>query len=502
MTYILEQNKMAFDAAFVQFTGSARPVEPLSLGYHHPDQEILNNTETFRTIDQEGRQFDMILEYSDHATELSNFMQASVKQGDVLTDSMYRILGVEMKALSQTTTTPYDALPALESLDGNMSRRELTIAMENMVTDAIKGIWEKLRDAFLSIHKKIKDWYLKAWDGSVRLQKQAEALKARAEQLNTPPKEPSFEMGGVKLLNIAGKVPAPSELIQALGSIETVSNTILTKTAENYNKLFDRWKPVLDSLIEQAKKMKGSDSAPDDQGKPKVGMGDAFGGIDTVQATTGASITNGAGGQFTSNGEVNKFVQELNADWSESMKNIGIDQVIQDARWDKEGVEVKRSKFELPGGFMIVATNPVDQQGKGLTVADYSSLKTAYTFAIASVVNPPKEVDDNGSFKTLNSTEITNICDNVINQCKVFLNYKLLYQQRDRSTENLVKQMEQHVSSTGNLVGTGSTHVKNTIQTTMALIKKLNGGEAAWCKYTMQVLNKSINYCKGSLSQY
>ena len=121
---------------------------------------------------------------------------------------------------------------------------------------------------------------------------------------------------------------------------------------------------------------------------------------------------------------------------------------------------------------------------------------------MASVVNPPKEVDDNGSFKTLNSTEITNICDNVINQCKVFLNYKLLYQQRDRSTENLVKQMEQHVSSTGNLVGTGSTHVKNTIQTTMALIKKLNGGEAAWCKYTMQVLNKSINYCKGSLSQY
>lgn len=493
---------MAFDAPFVQFTGSARAVEPLSLGFHHNDQEILDNTETFRTIDQEGRQFDMILESSDHATELSNFMQASAKQGDPLTDSMYRMLGIEMKALHKTTQTPYDALPALESLDGHMSRRELTMAMENVVTDAVKGMWEKIRDAFLSIHKKIKDWYLKAWDGSVRLQKQAETIKARAEQLNTPPKEPSFEMGGVKLLNIGGRVPEPSALISALGQVETVTNVILVKTAEDYTKLFEQMKNPLNELIEQAKKMKGSDSAPDENGKAKVGMGDAFGGINDSQVSSGTNFSNAAGGSFVSSGEVNKFVKALNEDFDSSMKAIGIDQPLQDQRWDKEGVKVMRSKTEYPGGFMLVTTMPVDRKDQGLTIADYSGLKSAYTFAIASVVNPAKDIDDTGTFKTLNSTEITNICDNVINQCKVFLNYKLLYQQRDRATENLVKQMEQHVSSTGNLVGTGSTHVKNTIQTTMTLIKKLNGGEASWCKYTMQLLNKTINYCKGSLSQY
>jgi len=493
---------MAFDSAFSQHCGVSQIVNPLNLGYHHNDQEVLNNVETFRTIDQDGQRFDLILESSDHVTEMSNFMQASVKQGDPLSDSMYRMLGIEMRALTNNTGTPFDALPALESLDGQMSRRDLMIAMENVVTEAIKGMWEKLRDTFLAIHKKIKDWYIKAWDGSVRLSKQAEALKARAEQLNTPAKEPSFEMGGVKLLSIGGRVPEPAALIQSLGQVETVTNIVLVKTAEDYNKLFDQMKGPLNELVEQAKKMKGSDSSTDANPEAKVGMNDAFGGITTPQVSAGGKITNGAGGEFVSNGEVNKFVKALDDDFLSSMKTIGLDKVIQDARWDKEGIQVIRSKFDLPGGYMMVATSPMNQKDKGLTIADYASLKSAYTFAIASIENPPKEVDDKGTFKTLNPTEIINICDNVINQCKVFLAYKLLYEARDRVTETLVKQMEQHASSTNNLVGVGATHVKNSIQTTMALIKKLNGGEAAWCKYTMQVLNKSISYCKASLAQY
>lgn len=495
---------MAFDSAFSQHCGVSQIVNPLNLGYHHNDQEVLNNVETFRTIDQDGQRFDLILESSDHATEMSNFMQASVKQGDPLSDSMYRMLGIEMKALTNNTGTPFDALPVLESLDGQMSRRDLMIAMENVVTEAIKGMWEKLRDTFLAIHKKIKDWYIKAWDGSVRLSKQAEALKARAEQLNTPAKEPSFEMSGVKLLSIGGRVPEPTSLIQGLGNISTVTNTILAGTAEDYNKVFEYFRPALDELIEQAKKMKGSDSTPGADGKAKVGMGDAFAGIDQANTTSGTTVSNAAGGEFTSNGDVNKLIKSLNEYFNGFTKTTGIEKIIQDQRWDKEGIQVKRSNFDLPGGFMLVGTSPVDVQGssKGLTIADYAALKSAYTFAVASIDNPAKEVDDKGTFKTLNPTEIINICDNVINQCKVFLAYKLLYEARDRVTETLVKQMEQHASSTNNLVGVGSTHVKNSIQTTMALIKKLNGGEAAWCKYTMQVLNKSINYCKASLAQY
>lgn len=491
---------MAFDQAFISMTGSAKAVEPLSLGFHHNDQEILNNTETFRTIDQEGRRFDMILESSDHATEFATELQASAKAGDVLSDAMYRMVKVELKALSKVSQTPYDALPALESLDSAMSRRDLTIAMENVVTETIKNIWEKVRDTFLAIHKKIKDWYIKAWDGSVRLQKQAESIKARAEALNSAPKQNSFEMGGVKLLNIGGKVPAPSELIKAIGSIETASTTILAKTAEDYNKLFEQMKPSLNALVDQAKKMRGATPAKDDESK--VGISDAFGGVNETQTASGSTITNGAGGEFISNGEVNKFVKALNDSFNAEMKMAGIDQVIEDSRWSKDGVVVKRSKFELPGGFMLVATSPVDQEGKGLTLADYSNLKSAYTFAVASVTNPAKEVDDKGTFKTLNSSELINICDSVINQCKIFLNYKLLYQQRDRVTETLVKDMEQHVNSNSSLTGPGATHVKNSIQTSLALVKKLNGGEASWCKYSMQVLNKAINYCKGSLSQY
>lgn len=493
---------MAFDSAFSQHCGVSQIVNPLSLGYHHNDQEVLNNVETFRTIDQDGQRFDLILESSDHATEMSNFMQASVKQGDPLSDSMYRMLGIEMKALTNNTGTPFDALPALESLDGQMSRRDLMIAMENVVTEAIKGMWEKLRDAFLAIHKKIKDWYIKAWDGSVRLSKQAEALKARAEQLNTPAKEPSFEMGGVKLLSIGGRVPEPTGLIQALGNMWSVSSVILSKTADQYNKTFEMMKPALDALIDQAKKMKGSDSTPDVNGNAKVGMGDAFDGVSSHVNGKGAAITNPTGGENISNGELNKLIHMLDDGIGEAMKDIGIDKELQDTRWSKEGISVKRSNADYPGGFMLVYTTPVDIAGKALTIADYTSLKSAYTFTVASIDNPAKEIDDKGTFKTLNSTEIINICDNVIAQCKAFLDYKLLYEQRDRVTETLVKQMEQHANSTNNLVGVGATHVKNSIQTTMALIKKLNGGEAAWCKYTMQVLNKSISYCKASLAQY
>ena len=90
----------------------------------------------------------------------------------------------------------------------------------------------------------------------------------------------------------------------------------------------------------------------------------------------------------------------------------------------------------------------------------------------------------------------------MIQSCDIFVAYRLMYESRDKATGSLMKQMDQLVNSQGNLSGPGQTHVKNTVNTTVKIMKNLNDWETQWSRYSMQVLNKAMIYCRNSIAQY
>lgn len=488
---------MAYDASFL--TGShERPVDPISTGYLHNDQEIseLENGHTILVMD--GNKLNLAIESFDQMSEFGLELHHNVRRGKILSNSMYRILNAELKAASKKTGAAFDPLPAMESLD-HIHPRELTIAMENAVTDFIKDMWTKLKNMFLAAHKKIKDWYIKAWDGAARLKKQAEALKAKADSMSSStPRETSFEMAGVKFLNINGKVPQPQDIGQGVAKINEITQVICGKNPDTYDKIYPAAESMLKLTIEQAKAMKNSDATPPKEGESKPeSISEAFGG------TSGSTTSDANGNQVTQTGEENKLMNALMLGFNEAAKMAGvkIDAPIKgDTRFPEDKGSAYRNPQDLLGGIMLVYTTPV--QTNVTTFDSYAAFKQGFKLSPEPIQATPREIDDNGTFNTAPSAVIINICENVISSCDIFVNYKLLWDKREKATENLMKQMEQYVSANSNLQGVGQKHINNSITTTVALVKKMGDGESRWSKYAMSVLNKAIVYCRTSLNQY
>lgn len=500
---------MAYDASFL--TGSdERAVDPINTGFHHNDQEIadLNNEHTVIHL-AEGSLINALESY-EQATDVACELNRSARRGEKLSNTSYKLLKTSLKRIVNKSRIGFDELPAMESLDAT-TQRELTIVMENVVTETIKNIWEKIKSTFIGMHNKIKTWFIKAFDGAGKLIKQAEALKAKADTMSSSTvKNNTFEMGGVKFLSMKGKVANPQEIGQGVEALAKITDSLLNKNADTYNKMFTQIEQVLKETIEQAKGMKDSNavSEKDENGKEKVNtnIGEAFsGGLSSNVSNAPKSITTSSGSSITTTGQANKLLTAIYKSFTDMADAAGIgwnnsaSEIKGDVRWSAEKVMAKRNTQDLLGGIMLVAVFPAAGVD---SIESYSVFKEGFKISPEPIINPPKELEDAGTFQTAPTALVINICDNTINACKALMEYKLLFEARDKNTGNLMKQMEQYVSSNSTLKGPGEKHIQNSISATIAIIKKQQDGETRWAKYAFSVLNKAVVYCRNSLSQY
>ena len=499
---------MAYDASFL--TGSeSTAVDPISSNYHNNEQAIAELNDEHIVININDGTLTNAMEAYDQTVELSSALKDSARRGEKMTDSSYRLLKISLARIIKKSKVGFDDLPAMESMDKN-TQRELTIVMENVVTDAIKSIWEKIKNTFIAMHNKIKTWFIKAFDGAGKLIGQAESLKSRAENMTSATaRNTSFEMSGVKFLSMGGKVANPQQIGSGIADIAGVTEVLLNKNAESYNKMFTQIEQTLKETIEQAKAMKDSDASPKDPAAGATGdtkpesINEAFNGSVVNGATETGKATNSAGASVAASGETNKLLAGIFAANFNMAKAAGITvatgKELKDERWSGGKLFAYRNQKEFLGGIMLVAAFPA---GGVDTIESYADFKNGFKISPEPIVNPPKEMEDKGTFTTAPTALVIGICENTISSCHTLMKYKLLFEARDKNTGNLMKQMEQYVSANSNLKGVGQTHIKNSITATVAIIKKQQDGETRWAKYAFSVLNKAIVYCRNSLAQY
>ena len=482
---------MAYDASFL--TGSnSTPVDPVSTAFHHNEEEISDLRDGYTVLLKDGDELNLVTESFETANEYAVDLKRSCRQGVALDSTAYRLLNLDLNSLAKASKTPFDVLPAFESLD-HSHPREITVAMENVVTQFIKDMWEKLKGMFLSVHKKIKDWYIKAWDGAIRLKKQAEALKTKAENMtNSTPRETTFDMGGVKTLHIGGKIPSSQDIAKGVGDINSATQVICKKNASEYDDLFPDLEKFLTEAINQAKTMKDSnlEKKPDGQATATT-EAEAFGG----------GATDASGKTVVGTGKDNALLTHIKQIFEKAASAAGAKkaQITNDTRFPADNVKAWKGDIVFPGNIMLVYTEPANDI---TTTETYGAWKTGFKISAEPVLAQPKEIDDSGTFQVANTTTVVNICENVISACDVFVEYKLLWDKREKAVANLTKQMDNAAGSAANLGGVGQRHISNSISVTVACIKKMQEGESRWSKYAMTVLNKAIVYCRSSLNFY
>lgn len=479
--------------------------EVLDNDYASPVSLDIDRLEVFPT-ETDSHRHDRLCNELDSAEEYHALLSTMATHKLGMTDRAYGIVRIAFKNIVKESGVVLD-VPKMEAIHAEgISPKQLTLHMEDASKFSIKEMWKKMKNFFINTFNKIKSWYIKAWDATSRLGKKAAAVKANAEAKQGVMTNPSFSFSGLKQLSINNKVPDPVGLTASIASISTITQGMLGTTAATYNKLTENMSKILEDLIGKAKTAGGGSNAS----TPTSGTANnattangGNGGQNTTQAPTGAAASN------FNLGDSNTIMMEMNKRIEEIKKILGGTnglEVWAAANSDERfkalatggSAQIYKSSQPLPGDKMVVVSVP------NIAASDsdgVKSMKQAFGATVESINPKPRELDDTADFKTLNTNQIVSICDSVMDGCKAGLDYKLLFDQRDKAFQNLTKGLENTVNQAENLEGAASSFIKANVTACTQIFNKINSGEGRWFKYAMGVFTKGVDYCQKSLNE-
>ena len=440
----------------------------------------------------ETAQEEIALEKHQTAYELAAVVGACREHGMGMSDIQYRLAA----AIQNNLNCRYvgeQVMVKMESIHANgISERDLILHFEDGVGQTLKNIWQKIRNSFINTFNRIKTWYIKAFDGTQRLGNKAKAVKTTAEGKQGTINNQSFDMGGLKTLAINGKAPEPAQITQSVQTMSAITQNVLGKNASYYNK-------ITETMVEAVKKLSETAQAQA-PAQGQQGNNTTNAPAPTNNQPDDFSVGNNSNSVFGSvQGEFKNLTDSFNGlleDWSgaaqdERFKDLAANQGIP--------VKIQKTKDPLPGDKMFVVSLPDPQAA--MTAKDLTALKLAFGGTVESINPKPREMDDSGNFRTLNTNQIVSICDQVMDACKAGLDYKLLFNERDKAFQNLGKELDRAVNEADKLQGQALTYVKGNVSAATAIFNKINNSEGKWFRYAMGVFSKAVDYCQGSLNQ-
>ena len=420
-------------------------------------------------------------------------------------DVKYRLGAAIMNNLNGRCTGSQVMLKLEDVHEAGISPNDLMLHFEDSVGQTLKNIWQSIRNAFVNTFNKLKTWYIKAFDATQRLGNKAAAVKQQAENKQGTVNNNSFEMNGLTKLSIGNRAPDQAQFVQAINNMAAITQEVLGTNAKHYNNINKNMEEYLKNLISDVESKMPAEAATTGGQSPQA-AGTAAPAATPAKPSN--NVTTGQDGNFTHSGD-SQFIKgildeatHINQAFSKFMKPWT--DFAQDKRYAQFAenqaipVQVLRTENPLPGDMMFVTT-AMNQAPAG--VESLTALKMAFGGNVAPIKEQQGERQDTSTFKTLNPSQVVNICDSVMNACKAGLDYKLLFNERDNGFKQLGKQLDSTVSQADKLQGKALTFVKGNVSAATTIFKKINSVEGNWFRYSMGVFTKAVDYCQGSLNQ-
>lgn len=420
-------------------------------------------------------------------------------------DIKYRLGAAIMNNLNGRYTGERVMVKLEDVHEAGVSPSELMLHFEDTVGQTLKNMWQSIRNAFINTFNKIKTWYIKAFDATQRLGNKAAAVKQQAENKQGTINNNSFEMNGLTKLSIGNRAPDQAQFVQVISNMAAITQEVLGNNAKHYNSITKNMEDYLKALISDVESKMPAEAATSGGQAPQAA------GATTANATPAKPANNvnvGQDGDFSHAGD-SQFIKgildeatNINQAFSKFMKPWT--DFAQDKRYSQFAenqaipVQVLRTENPLPGDMMFVSTS-INQAPTG--VESLTALKMIFGGNVAPIKDQQGERQDSATFKTLNPSQIVNICDSVMNACKAGLDYKLLFNEREKAFKQLGSQLDSTVNQADKLQGKALTFVKGNVSAATTIFKKINSIEGNWFRYSMGVFTKAVDYCQGSLNQ-
>jgi hypothetical protein len=340
---------------------------------------------------------------------------------------------------------------------------------------SLRGFWDAIVRQIKKMWAAVKNWYLKVLDAAPRMKSRAEALAKKSSNITGQADSKSFDMGGVTQLSLKGKAPDPSDALKVMKLLAKGADSSLgDKTSGSYENTFESYEKVLDSVDKLTDtNVKGVESvskfyeagAVKEESKSVASSADKL----TMNVAAGFDITKGVDG---------------------GSKRFGDD------------VEVKGTA-ELFGGRQIVTLKYKKKAGD----EGFSLVRLARSSGVRFVDSKekPKDVESTGTWKTLSSSDIRSLMDELSDICDHIMTYKKAWENRDKQFNKMDTAAKKAVENADKDKDASRMRVRIVKDVALGMSSLYQLGirfENQLIQYLLAVGRTTITWVERSLSQY
>ena len=451
-------------------------LEAADLGYEN-EAPFANGEETHTVANEiaevQGLQFeaadeDAAAEQLDNeagqAEEVAEAVEEEVAQERALDPTAAKLLKLAFKNIVGAKHAS-NTLPATESFNGSRSeaRESTRIALEG-IKETLKAFWEAIKRQFQKAYDAVKSWIVKTFSAAKKLKERAEKIQSKANDTVGTIEDKTFSFAATKAIAVDGKFNDAGAVTSGLSEVKDLVKSTISELKKG---------KIDDEVEKVVKKVEASFTGSG--ATRSVSASELAGAVKAVAdaAAAGSSVP-------TSVGDVKKFTEQYG---------------------DASEITVT-AKVGLPGGRAVIAV-----QSKTISSQDIEGVTKVLKGSRIILGNDkftPREVSE-GDVKTLTTSQIDKVCDNVIEIAETIYTHEQQWKNRDSMISKIVKDTDQMVkdfNQEDDAKDNEQRHFRNYVSAQVAFLRRAMNFEANVCSYGLTTSNAFLNYAERSLAQH
>lgn len=427
--------------------------------------------------------------------EVGDALSQSTESGGLSADAaVYARLAIRGIVGRHSVALADAMIPSMESFGGSSSRARATASMEGAITEALKSFWNAIVAKMKKLFAYVKNWIMKVFGAAPKLKARAVAIGKKAANITGAAEEKTMDLSLVHQLQLKGKAPTPADATataKELGLI--VAGSLGNKTSGMYEGVFTEF----DEILTKVDAMDGNKSAASASGKTAaVGATTVSDYYSVHHAETSDKVTAKITAVLAaaSNGKADKQATEPTR-WGNDLTVTQSDALFGDKMLVK--TVSKMARAAAPG-----ANGAAGATNDSFTLARYTR---DCHLRITDTLAKPKDNDNSGSFKTLSSSDIRNLCNEVEDICDSVITYKKSWENREKyfaKMDSAAKKAIANAEKDKDDVGVKPRLVKDMALGMSTAMRVGVSYETSLVTYSLAVGRGLLTWCERSLSQY
>ena len=359
-------------------------------------------------------------------------------------------------------------LPATESFNGSRSeaREQTRMALEG-VKETLKKFWEAIKAQFKKVYEKVKSWIIKTFSAAKKLGERAKKLQSKANDTVGTIEEKSFSFGQTKTIAVDGKYNDAATLTTGLNNVRKwIVGNLTVQKSDVYERVVEEAQTLIEKSIKEAANGSASHAGFENVIKKLKEAGHV------AIAPLGS--------------------QKLDTKLEEMYKG------------GKDSNDIVSASISLPGGKAIVRIYVAGDDGA--TVAGLTKVIKNTRLVLANDKYTPRDVSE-GDVKTLTTSQIDKVCDDVIEIAESSYTYQKAWEKREKFQAKLEREIDSIVKDVNSdnddkNDNRAEREVRDYATAFTTSVRRRTTFESQFISYALNVGSAMLNYSERSLAQH